>query len=103
MTRTIEFETELRGGSALDLPPEIASTLSPAARRPLSSILTWIRGTLNGKGMPTTNSFQTTPKKTRAMTATYELGDVCIGIFPFTSGRDAKARPILVLMDLGAD
>ncbi len=37
------------------------------------------------------------------MIATYELGDVCIGVFPFTSGQDAKARPILVLMDLGAD
>lgn len=27
MPRTIEFETELRGGNTLDLPPEIASAL----------------------------------------------------------------------------
>jgi len=37
------------------------------------------------------------------MTATYEVGDVWVGVFPFTSGQDAKARPILVLMDLGSD
>jgi mRNA interferase MazF len=37
------------------------------------------------------------------MTATVELGDVCICVFPFTSGQGGKARPVLVLMDLGFD
>jgi mRNA interferase MazF len=37
------------------------------------------------------------------MTSTFELGDVCVCVFPFTSGQGAKARPVLVLMDLGAD
>ncbi len=37
------------------------------------------------------------------MTSTFELGDVCVCVFPFTSGQGGKARPVLVLMDLGAD
>jgi mRNA interferase MazF len=37
------------------------------------------------------------------MTSTVEFGNVCICIFPFTSGQGSKARPVLVLMDLGAD
>ncbi len=37
------------------------------------------------------------------MTSTFELGDVYICVFPFTSGQGAKARPVLVLMELGAD
>jgi mRNA interferase MazF len=37
------------------------------------------------------------------MTSTVELGDVCICVFPFTSGQGSKARPVLALMDLGAD
>ena len=37
------------------------------------------------------------------MTGTVEFGDVYIGVFPFTSGQGGKARPVLVLMDLGAD
>lgn len=37
------------------------------------------------------------------MIATVEFGDVCICVFPFTSGADSKARPALVLMDLGGD
>ena len=37
------------------------------------------------------------------MTSTVELGDVYVCVFPFTSGQGAKARPVLVLMDLGPD
>jgi mRNA interferase MazF len=37
------------------------------------------------------------------MIATVEFGDVCICVFPFTSGQSAKARPALVLMDFGTD
>jgi mRNA interferase MazF len=37
------------------------------------------------------------------MTSTLKLGDVYVCVFPFTSGHGAKARPVLVLMDLGAD
>ena len=37
------------------------------------------------------------------MTSTFELGDVYVCVFPFTSGQGAKARPVLVLLDLGAD
>ena len=36
------------------------------------------------------------------MTSTLELGEVYVCVFPFTSGK-AEARPVLVLMDLGAD
>ena len=41
--------------------------------------------------------------KTQSMTSTVELGDVYVCVFPFTSGQGAKARPVLVLMDLGPD
>ena len=41
--------------------------------------------------------------KTRCMTSTVELGDVYVCVFPFTSGQRAKARPVLVLLDLGPD
>lgn len=37
------------------------------------------------------------------MTSTIELGDVYVCVFPFTSGQGARARPVLVLMDLGPD
>ncbi|HEY3303282.1 MAG TPA: type II toxin-antitoxin system PemK/MazF family toxin [Candidatus Binatia bacterium] len=37
------------------------------------------------------------------MTSTVDLGDVYVCVFPFTSGQAAKARPVLVLMDLGPD
>jgi mRNA interferase MazF len=37
------------------------------------------------------------------MTSTVELGDVYVCVFPFTSWQEAKARPVLVLMDLGPD
>ena len=37
------------------------------------------------------------------MTSTVEFGEVYVCIFPFTSGRGAKARPVLVLVDLGSD
>jgi mRNA interferase MazF len=37
------------------------------------------------------------------MTDTVEFGDVYVCVFPFTSGQGSKARPVLVLMDLGAD
>jgi mRNA interferase MazF len=37
------------------------------------------------------------------MTSIVEFGEVYICVFPFTSGQEAKARPVLVLMDLGAD
>ena len=37
------------------------------------------------------------------MTDTVKFGDVYVCVFPFTSGQAAKARPALVLMDLGAD
>lgn len=37
------------------------------------------------------------------MTDTAEFGDVSICIFPFTSGQATKARPVLVLLDLGVD
>jgi mRNA-degrading endonuclease toxin of MazEF toxin-antitoxin module len=37
------------------------------------------------------------------MTNIVEFGDVYISTFPFTSARDAKARPVLVLVDLGVD
>ena len=37
------------------------------------------------------------------MTSIVEFGDVYVCAFPFTSGRDAKARPVLVLVDLGLD
>ena len=35
------------------------------------------------------------------MISTFELGDVWVCVFPFTSGQGAKARPVLVSMDLG--
>ena len=44
-----------------------------------------------------------TQRKTQCMTSTVELGDVYVCVFPFTSGQGAKARPVLVLMDLGPD
>ena len=37
------------------------------------------------------------------MTSTVDLGDVYVCVFPFTSGQGAKARPVLVLLDLGPD
>ena len=37
------------------------------------------------------------------MTSTVEFGEVYVCVFPFTSGQGAKARPVLVLMDLGPD
>ncbi len=37
------------------------------------------------------------------MIDTVDFPDVCICVFPFTSGRAAKARPALVLRDLGQD
>lgn len=37
------------------------------------------------------------------MTSTVELGDVYICLFPFTSGRGSKPRPVLVLRDLDPD
>ena len=37
------------------------------------------------------------------MTSTVELGDVYICLFPFTSGRHFKPRPVLVLCDLDPD
>ena len=37
------------------------------------------------------------------MTNTVEFGEVYICIFPFTSGRGAKPRPVLVLRDLDPD
>ncbi len=37
------------------------------------------------------------------MIDTVEFGDVCICVFPFTSGQGSKARPVLVLRDLGPD
>lgn len=37
------------------------------------------------------------------MTSTVEPGDVYICLFPFTDGRTAKARPVLILLDLGSD
>src|SRR3990172_698727 len=44
-----------------------------------------------------------TQRTTQCMTSTVELGDVYVCVFPFTSGQGAKARPVLVLMDLGPD
>ena len=41
--------------------------------------------------------------KTQSMTNTVEFGEVYVCVFPFTSGQGAKARPVLVLMDLGPD
>ena len=37
------------------------------------------------------------------MISTVEFGDVYICLFPFTSGRDAKPRPVLILRDLDPD
>ena len=37
------------------------------------------------------------------MIDTVEFGDVCICVFPFTSGEGAKARPVVVLMNLDHD
>lgn len=37
------------------------------------------------------------------MTSTVEQGDVYVCLFPFTDGRAAKARPVLILLDLGPD
>jgi len=37
------------------------------------------------------------------MTSTVEFGEVYVCVFPFTSGQEAKARPVLVLMDLDPD
>lgn len=37
------------------------------------------------------------------MTSTVEFGDVYLSSFPFTSGKSAKIRPVLVLMDFGND
>jgi mRNA interferase MazF len=37
------------------------------------------------------------------MTDTVKFGDVYVCVFPFTSGQATKARPALVLMDLGRD
>jgi mRNA interferase MazF len=37
------------------------------------------------------------------MTGIVEFGDVFICDFPFTSGQSSKARPVLVLMDIGSD
>jgi len=37
------------------------------------------------------------------MTSTVEFGEVYVCVFPFTSGQGAKARPVLVLLDLGRD
>lgn len=37
------------------------------------------------------------------MISTVEFGDVHICLFPFTSGRNAKPRPVLILRDLDPD
>ncbi len=37
------------------------------------------------------------------MIDTVEFGDVCICVFPFTSGEGSKVRPVLVLLDLDRD
>jgi mRNA interferase MazF len=37
------------------------------------------------------------------MTSTGEFGDVYVCLFPFTSGRGSKPRPVLVLKDLAPD
>lgn len=37
------------------------------------------------------------------MTSTVEFGDVYICLFPFTSGRGAKPRPVLALRDFNSD
>jgi mRNA interferase MazF len=37
------------------------------------------------------------------MTSTFEFGEVVVCVFPFTSGRTAKARPVLVLKDFRID
>jgi len=37
------------------------------------------------------------------MIDTVDFPDICICVFPFTSGQAAKARPALVLRDLGQD
>lgn len=37
------------------------------------------------------------------MTSTLEFGEVHVCLFPFTSGRGVKARPVLVLRDLDPD
>ncbi len=37
------------------------------------------------------------------MTSTAKFGDVYVCVFPFTSGQGAKARPVLILMDIGLD
>jgi mRNA interferase MazF len=37
------------------------------------------------------------------MISTVEFGDVYICLFPFTSGHDAKPRPVLILRDLDPD
>jgi mRNA interferase MazF len=37
------------------------------------------------------------------MTSTVDFGEVYVCVFPFTSGQGAKARPVLVLLDLGPD
>lgn len=37
------------------------------------------------------------------MTSISEFGELFVCVFPFTSGQGAKARPVLVLKDLGTD
>ena len=37
------------------------------------------------------------------MISTVKFGEVYVCVFPFTSGQNAKARPVLILMDLGPD
>lgn len=37
------------------------------------------------------------------MISTVEFGELYVCVFPFTSGRGAKARPVLALVDLEAD
>ena len=37
------------------------------------------------------------------MTSTVEFGEVYVCVFPFTSRQGAKARPVLVLMDLAGE
>lgn len=44
-----------------------------------------------------------TQRKTQSMTSTVKFGEVYVCVFPFTSGQSAKARPVLILMDLGPD
>jgi hypothetical protein len=103
MIKTIEFETELTDSHTLSIPPEIAAALPPKGKVTIVVFVDMDPEDSLWRKAAYEQFLSDARTKTPSMTNTVELGDVYVCVFPFTSGQGAKARPVLVLMDLGPD